>query len=432
MGKGIIDATPQIILMEYSYIIEGQRAVRGEIPVGGSEELAIVTIITSILVQGPLTIKNVPMTGKVRDLLDTLRFLGSDVQMSGTQAVIDSTALTTKVVPPEQTHDSVYEAILLGVLGVTSGRAAVRFSTLKDREELSLHLLLLDELFSKKIGMTDGYSTVEGTLVGDSYTLPEKLPSLTIHALLLGLLGNGTFTLRNIARTVTVDALIQLLTELGAQIEVEHDQLRITRVQRLSPGTVQLPSDLYEVAFWTALSLLTGGEVTLEQVSPRQLAPFLSKIEQLHARYKLEQDTLHVWQEEQLLLPLEIYVQRGKGVDDRLARIFASIATAVQGQSRIVEQELHTIIWDQTFLQMLGIEGTSVHGADGSELTVFGPTNIVGSKIEVASPQLIESALLLALSAEGVTTLQTPIDIFQLYHDFEMKLANAGMIVHTV
>lgn len=418
--------------MEYSYIIEGNRAAHGEISISGSEELAILALIVSTLSDGLITIKNVPKTGRVLDLIDTLRFLGADVQINDSQVNVDSSSLTTKVVPREQTHDSVYEAMLLGALGITSGRAAVRFSDLKDMEELSLHLLLLDELFSKKLGMTDGYSTVEGTLVGDTYTLPEKLPSLTIHALLLTVRGNGVFTIRNTVHTASVDILIQFLTQLGAQIEVESDSLRVTQVPHLVSGTLQLPSDPYEIAFWTALTLLTNGEVTLEHVSQRLIAPFLSKIEQLHARYKLEQETLHVWHEAQALQPLELLVQRGKGIDDRLVRILAAITTSSHGHSKFSEQELHTVIWDETFLQSFGIEGSSVSSANGSELNVFGPTHITGKQIDSISPLFAESALLLALAAEGATTLQVPIDLFALYHDFETKLANLGMTIHTI
>lgn len=418
--------------MEYSYIIEGKRAAHGEIQISGSEELAFIGIILSILSDGPITLKNVAQTGRIMSLLDTLRFLGSDVQVSGSQVVVDSTRLTTKVVPQEQTHDSVYEAMLLGVLGITSGRAAVRFKNTKSTEELSLHLLLLDELFSKKLGEIDGYSTVEGTLVGDVYTLPEKLPSLTMHALLLTVVGNGSFTLRNTVHTSSVDALIQFLIQLGAQIETGFDYIQVTQTARLSSGTLQLPSDVYESTFWVALSLITDGEITLENVSQRQVAPLLSKIEQLHARYKLERETLHVWHEDQPLGPLELSVQRSKGIDDRLARMLAAITTKAHGHSRFIEQELHTVIWDESFLQMFEIEGSSNNDPNGSELNVFGPSHITGKKIDIISPLFAESALLLALAAEGATTLQVPIDLFTLYHDFETKLSNLGMTIHTI
>lgn len=418
--------------MKYSYIIEGKHAAHGEVPIGGSEELAIIAIILSLLSSESIIIKNIPQTGRVLALLDTLRFLGSTVELNGSQVEIDSTTLTTKVIPPEQTHNFIHEAMLLGVLGITSGRAAARFSDIQEMKELSLHLLLLDKLFSKNVGMIDGYSTVEGTLVGDAYTLPEKLPSLTIHALLLAVKGDGVFTLRNTVQTASVNALIQFLTQLGVGIEVENDLMRITQLPYLSGGILQLPSDQYEVAFWTAVSLITGGEVTLEYVSQRHIGPVLSKMEQLNARYKFESDTLHLWHENQPLQPLEINVQRHKGLDERLVRIFAAVATTAHGHSRFVERELHAQIWDQAFLEMFGIEGSSVHGDEGSELNIFGPTNITGGKIDIASWQLDESALLLALAAEGATTLQTTEDLFQLYHDFEAKLANLGMIVHTV
>ncbi len=414
--------------MTYTYSIDGKKVVQGEVTVGGSEEFTMVAALLSTLASSPITLFNTPSTRAVNQLIDTMTFLGSRVTSSSKSLLIESNHLTTRVLPNARPNTSLVELMLIGVLAGQYGKAAAKIDTSRLSEEALFHVQLWNTFFSHTATDNDGFLNISKKVHVSEYVLPKSFMSLTIHALLLSLLGSGSVTLKNCAQNPVLDTFIQLMNAMGAQIKQEANTISISQVSSLNGIEFSIPGDRYETCFWVVATLMTQGELILDSVPATHIVPFLSKIEQIGGRFKLEQSSLHVWHDNSFLKSTDIALVRERGVDERFALLLLPLLTQSDGVTTIRDTELHTTFED---LDGLGVFGVEIQKEENG-VRFFGPTHLKGAEVAVTASSFVDTALLLALGAKGVSTLHLEHELFERYQDFDEKLQNIGLAVKTV
>ena len=97
--------------MEDSYIIQGGGVLKGEVTLSGAKNLALKTVIASLLFESPVILTNVPQINDIHELLHLIKKLGATVEQDGGTVTIDPSTLSSS--KPDLLHASKLRASFL-------------------------------------------------------------------------------------------------------------------------------------------------------------------------------------------------------------------------------------------------------------------------------------------------------------------------------
>ena len=117
----------------------------------------------------------------------------------------------------------------------------------------------------------------------------------TENVVMAAVLAEGETVIGNAACEPHVQDLCRFLVSLGAQIEgIGSNVLRIQGVDALGGGSWRIAPEHIEVASFVGLAAATGGDLTIEDVEPRDLISILPAFERLGVRVEVGESTIRV------------------------------------------------------------------------------------------------------------------------------------------
>src|SRR5205809_356911 len=113
---------------------------------------------------------------------------------------------------------------------------------------------------------------LHGTLRGRHIFLDEASVMATENAVMAASLAPGETVIGNAACEPHIQDLCRFLVSLGAEIEgIESNVLKIRGVERLRGGEWRICPEHIEVGSFIGLAAVTGSDVTIDDVEPRDL-----------------------------------------------------------------------------------------------------------------------------------------------------------------
>src|SRR5919206_69216 len=175
-------------------------------------------------------------------------------------------------------------------------------------------------------------------LRGKHIFLDEASVMATENAVMAATLTPGETVIGNAACEPHIQDLCRFLVSLGAEIEgVESNVLRIHGVESLRGGEWAICPEHIEVGSFVGLAAVTGGDVTVEGVEPKDLGPILPAFERLGVHVEIEGRTLRVPPDQELVIRDDLGGQIPKIEDGPWPAFPAdltSIAVIVASQAR--------------------------------------------------------------------------------------------------
>src|SRR5918995_979720 len=156
----------------------------------------------------------------------------------------------------------------------------------------------------------------------------------------------GTTVLGNAACEPHVQDLCRFLGSLGARIEgIESNVLRIEGVPELHGGEWRIGPDHIEVGSFIGLAAMTGGDLTIEDVSPHDLISILPAFRRLGVEVEVGESSVRVPPGQQLVVQDDLGGQIPKIEDGPwpafpadLTSIAVMLATQARGTILIFEK----------------------------------------------------------------------------------------------
>lgn len=108
-------------------IVRGGKKLKGEIGIEGAKNSVLPILAATILNGGENIVKNCPMFSDVEVILDILRTIGCKVKMEDNVAIIDSSAITSTVVPESLASEMRSSIILMGPLLARLGKVTISY-----------------------------------------------------------------------------------------------------------------------------------------------------------------------------------------------------------------------------------------------------------------------------------------------------------------
>ncbi len=185
--------------MEKLEIIGGNR-LKGTIPVSGAKNAALPLMCAALLVEGKLTLSNVPRLKDVYTLVDILGSMGAKSEFNNNCLELDCSDLTSTFASYELVKTMRASILVLGPLLARFGKAKVSLpgGCAIGSRPVDLHLKALESL-GAEIHIEDGYVIAEGKLKGSEVYFDIPTVGGTENTILAATLAKGTTIINNAA-----------------------------------------------------------------------------------------------------------------------------------------------------------------------------------------------------------------------------------------
>lgn len=435
------------------YVIEGGIPLKGEVQVSGAKNAAIKETAVSLLTTESITLENVPEVSDLVVDLEIIKALGVEVAKPGSGVLTLGPPVSLKTDVPEKLSCQTRGAIIvLGPLLAREGKVVlpVPGGCAIGLRPLDRHLAGLEALgarFEIRAGKILGRAK---KLRGGRVVFKKNTVMGTENIVLAAVLAQGETEILGAAQEPEVDDLINLLRQMGAQVERDPQNPRILRiqgVQTLSGARHRILPDRNEAVTFAVAAAVTRGDILLTDLIVSDLTAFLAKLQKIGVSYEILGKNLRVWVEEGVVFrPTEVETAPHPGFMTDWQQPLTVLLTQAKGES-LVHETVYEDRWK--YLAELKKFGARVELFTPQELgktfepdrcnfdwkgsgqprtfaRILGPTQLKGAKVQITDLRAGAALVLAGLAAEGQSEIWGVEHIRRGYENFEEKLAKLG------
>jgi UDP-N-acetylglucosamine 1-carboxyvinyltransferase len=405
--------------------ISGPNRLTGRIRAAGAKNAALPALAATLLADGTVELSGLPGVRDIRTMCRLLEHLGTEVEPSS-----DALRLTPSGTPVAA--DAEYDLVktmrasilVLGPLLARLGHARVSLpgGCAIGVRPIDQHLAGLEAL-GAEVTIDHGYVSARADrLVGNRFRFAVPTVTGTENLLMAACLARGTTVLENCAREPEIVDLARMLSAMGAQIDgAGQSRIEIQGVERLTGARHDIIGDRIEGGTFLLAAAITGGDVTLDNASPADLAPLLEVL--AAAGCSVESGTTSV----RVVAggPLQarsIETAPHPGFPTDLQAQFMALMTQAEGRCHV-----HETVFENRFQHApeLVRMGASIQ-VDGGYAWIEGATPLSGAHVMATDLRASACLVLAGLVAEGTTTVHRIYHLDRGYEGMESKLRELG------
>lgn len=418
--------------------ITGPTPLRGPVRASGSKNAALPALAACLLAAEPVELTRVPRVRDIATMRKLLEHLGVASEERGDALVFhQEEAVESGGEAPYELVKTMRASVLsLGPLVARRGEARVSLpgGCAIGVRPIDQHLAGLEAL-GAEIQVEGGYVEARapdsspgsgvGRLRGGRFRFAMPTVTGTENLLMAAVLAEGTTVLENCAREPEVGDLAKLLSAMGARIEgVGTDTLTVQGVAELGGARHEVIPDRIEGGTYLVGAALTGGDVTLEDAEPADLAPLLEKLAEVGATVETGPRRVRVAAED-TLRSADVATAPHPGFPTDLQAQYMALMTRATGIATVAETVFENRFQHVPELARLG----AVIEVRGSVARVHGPTELSGAHVMATDLRASACLVLAALAAEGETTVHRIYHLDRGYEAMEEKLHSLGATV---
>jgi UDP-N-acetylglucosamine 1-carboxyvinyltransferase len=412
-------------------LIEGGRALSGEVAVSGAKNAALPILCAALLSREPLVLSNVPRLNDVRTMQTLLSQMGVAVSPGGTGAVhLDAGRIDWPLAPYELVKTMRASILALGPLLARCGEARVSLpgGCAIGLRPVDQHVKGLQAM-GAEIDLDHGYINARARrLKGTRFGFDLVTVTGTENLLMAATLAEGTTVLENAAREPEVVDLARCLTAMGARIDgAGSDRITIEGVPALSGATHAVMADRIETGTFLAAVAATGGDALVTGTQAGAQDAVIDKLREAGAIVDEAATSIRVRRPGRLTAFNLRTAPYPAFPTDMQAQMMA-LATRAPGTTVITE----TIFENRMMhVQELVRLGASID-VEGNAAIVKGVDRLTGASVMATDLRASACLVIAGLVAEGETTIDRIYHLDRGYERIEEKLSALGARIRRV
>jgi len=396
----------------------------GEVPVSGAKNAALPLFAASLLVDGWVTLHNVPALADIRTISRLLRQMGVKTEGSSGTVRLNASGVHSYEAPYNLVKTMRASVLVLGPLAAKWKRARVSLpgGCAIGARPINLHLKGLEAL-GARVELKHGYvEAAADRLKGAEVYFDISTVTGTENIMMAAALAKGRTVLKNAAREPEVIELAHALNQMGAKIQGAGDQVVIIDgVEELHPIEYTIMPDRIEAGTFMIAAGITQGNVKLLNCN-------LSHMEAVTA--KLKEAGLEIFPEGEgvkvigpvNIKPVDVKTLPYPGFPtDMQAQIMALMCLA-NGLSVINETVFENRFMHVSELKRMGADIR----IEGGNAIVRGLAHLTGAPVMATDLRASASLVLAGLAAEGTTEVSRIYHLDRGYEKLDNKLNMLG------
>lgn len=407
------------------FSIEGGQPLIGTVRVHGAKNAALPILAASVMASGESVIDDVPDLQDIRVMGDILHNLGASVSREGATITVNPNQIHSTEVPEDLMRQMRSSIFLMGPL--LAKYSSVRVSkpggcTIGSRP-IDLHLKGLKAL-GAEIEEKHGYIFCRANrLKGAPFFLDIPSVGATENVLMAASLAEGTTIIGNAACEPEIIDLANFLNQMGAKITGAGEAtIFVEGVPQLDPVQHTIIPDRIVAGTLLLAAAITKGNVTLENVVPRQLEAVITKLRETGVEIEVGRDIMSIKSTNQLHAVDRIQTSYYPGFPTDLQAPFMSLLTVASGTSIISETVFEERFKHVSELRRMGARIK----VDLRAAFIEGVRELTAANVEATDLRAGAALVIAGLAANGTTFVENIHHIDRGYEKIERVLESLG------
>ncbi len=408
------------------FIIRGGRKLSGSLTVESAKNAVLPIIAASVLTKDEVVIKSCPPILDVLGMANILKELGVSTEFSCGDLIINSKNIDCNALTEDFTKKLRTSVLMIGSLLSRCGKVKLSYPGGCEigKRPIDIHLNGI-----KKLGVTvldDGKEIVCAVdkLKGADIVLEFPSVGATENLLLASVKAEGITKIRNYAKEPEVLDLVNMLNGMGARIGACEEYLTVEGVKRLHGIEYKPIPDRIEAGTFLLSSVLTGGEMEIKGIKPKNILPLISKFCENTCKITLNSDIIYI-KSGKMRKPFNLVTGPYPMFPTDLQAQTCVLATLCDGTSVITEKVFENRFGYTKELVKMGAR-LKVHG---NVAIVKGVDTLQGAKVCAKDLRGGAALVLAGLAAEGDTEVTGVEHVERGYFNFDEKLRSLGAYV---
>ena len=439
-------AAPDAEMTERVLRIRGGVPLRGTVAIGGAKNAALPALAATLLTADECILSNVPDLADIGTMLALLRSLGAETEhdQARNRVRVRAANIAQSDAPAELVAKMRASFLVAGPLLARVGEMS---ASAPGGCQLGARPVDVDVRGFRQMGATVDFEehgqrisgTVSG-LRGAQIYMDYPSHTGTENLLMAATLASGRTTIVHAACEPEIVHLGNMLNRMGARIGgLGSPTITVDGVDRLHGVSERILPDRLEAGTFAIGAVITGGEVTLDDVREDDMLPLTAKLREAGAEIWSDCDRMLVRPGSDLRA-VEIQTLPFPGFPTDLQAAFAVLMTQADGVSTIHERVFDDRLRYTDQLRAMGATirverfraldetGNSTVGSIryGSHAEILGPTSLSGRPVRCLDIRAGAGVVLAGLIADGETTVSALHHLDRGYEGFVEKLRGLG------
>jgi len=411
--------------------IQGPCRLAGRVRASGAKNAVLPEMAATLLVDGPVVLRNVPVVRDVQTMIKVLRPLGAGPASleENTLRVQGGTGGEAQA-PYDLVRTMRASILVLGPLLARLGRARVALpgGCAIGARPIDFHIEAL-----RRMGATVAieHGDVVATcprLKGAEIVFEDRTVTGTENLMMAACLAEGRTVMKNCAQEPEVADLARFLNACGARIEgAGTARIVIDGVPRLHGTEHRVIPDRIEAGTFLMAAAATRSVVTVEGCEPAHLESVLDKMKECGAALRIEGDSITV-APDGTLRAANVTTRPYPDFPTDLQAQFMVLMTRAEGVSIVTETVFENRFMHVGELRRMGARIV----VDGQSAIVAGPSPLSGAPVMASDLRASACLILAGLAAEGETVINRAYHIDRGYEKVETKFQALGARIERI
>ena len=385
--------------------ITGKRALNGVIPVSGAKNAALPILIGTLVEKGEYIIRNVPNLRDIRVLVKLLEDLGMTVeQINDNDYKIINNGFRRNEASYEIVKQMRASFLVMGPMIANLEESVVSLpgGCAIGSRPVDLHIKGFEAL-GAEITRVHGYVHAKSDKLKGA-EIPLAFPSVgaTQNLMMAAVKVPGRTIISNAAREPEIVDLGNFLIKMGAKITgLGTPNIEIEGVEELHAVEYSIMSDRIEAGTYIIASLITEGDLKIENANLEDLGVFKSELEAMGVKFEKEGNILAVNGDLKNLKPSKIVTMPHPGFPTDMQPQMMLLQTLVNGSSSMEETVFENRFMHVPEFNRMGADITIRHGV----AQINGGLPLTGAEVMASDLRAGAALVLAALAADGETVL---------------------------
>ncbi|BCK48062.1 UDP-N-acetylglucosamine 1-carboxyvinyltransferase [Streptococcus dysgalactiae] len=413
-------------------VINGGKALSGEVAVSGAKNSVVALIPAIILADDIVTLDGVPAISDVDSLIEIMELMGAKVNYHGDTLEIDPRGVQDIPMPYGKINSLRASYYFYGSLLGRFGQAVVGLPGGCDLgpRPIDLHLKAFEAMGATVSyeGQNMNLSTNNHKIHGAHIYMDTVSVGATINTMIAAAKADGKTVIENAAREPEIIDVATLLNNMGAHIRgAGTDIITIEGVDKLHGTRHQVIPDRIEAGTYIALAAAIGEGVKVTNVLYEHLESFIAKLEEMGVRMTVEEDAIFV-EKQDYLKAVTLKTSPYPGFATDLQQPLTPLLLKTQGRGSIIDTIYEKRINHVPELARMGADISVL----GGKIVYQGPAQLTGTQVKATDLRAGAALVTAGLMAEGKTEITNIEFILRGYANIIAKLTALGADIQLI
>ena len=413
-------------------IVTGAGPLDGEVIISGAKNAALPILISSLLVDGKLTLSNVPHLQDITTTMSLLGFLGVQMEIDERMNITaDASGLNQIRAPYDLVKTMRASILVLGPLLARMGQAEVSLpgGCAIGSRPVNLHIKGLQAMGAEVV-IEDGYIKAKAKrLKGARIFMDMVSVTGTENLMMAAALAQGTTVIENAAREPEIIDLANCLNAMGAKVSgAGSAELVIEGVDSLHDATHRVIPDRIETGTYLVAGAATRGRVKARRTDASCLDAVLDKLTEAGADLTIEEDSIEINMHGRQPKAVNIHTAPHPAFPTDMQAQFVTLNALAQGTSKVVETIFENRFMHVQELQRMGAQ----IDLEGNTAFIVGRNKLRGAPVMATDLRASASLVIAGLMADKPTLIDRIYHIDRGYESIEEKLSKLGANIRRI